>query len=222
VELYYFPPSSRALGVVALLNELELECVRQPVDLGRGDQRTDRYTALNPNQKIPTLKDGDAVIWESNAILFYLASKRPERGLWPRAMKDQADVMRWLFWQSAHWDAESLGMVAFERASKMVLGLGEADAAFVARGEANFLRFATVLDAHLRGRAWVAGEALTIADFSIGALAPTARNFALPIDRFPEIGRWYAALSARPSWRGALLAKDEAMAAWLAARAAHS
>jgi glutathione S-transferase len=168
MRLYLFPPSTRALAVLALRNHLALDCELNPIDLGRGDQLTPEYLALNPNRKMPTLKDGEFVLWESNAILFYMAAKRPESGLWPSALRGQADVLRWLAWESAHWDAESCGMVAFEKASKAVLGLGAADPAFIARGEQNFVRFAAVLDDHLkdrnlkgsnlRGGAWLTGE----------------------------------------------------------------
>jgi glutathione S-transferase len=83
MRLYLFPPSSRALGVVALKNYLALDCELWPIDLGRGDQLVPEYVALNPNRKMPTLDDDGFVVWESNAIMFYLATKRPERGLWP-------------------------------------------------------------------------------------------------------------------------------------------
>src|SRR5215471_1639227 len=145
MKLYIFPPSGRALGVVALKNHLGLDCDVQAIDLGRGDQRSPEYAALNPNRKMPTLEDDGFALWESNAILFYMAAKRPDSGLWPSDLQRQADVMRWLAWQSAHWDAESCGMVAFEKASKTVLGLGPPDPAFIARGEQNFIRFAAVL-----------------------------------------------------------------------------
>jgi hypothetical protein len=121
-----------------LKNYLALDCDLKPVDLGRGDQRAPEYVSLNPNRKIPTLEDDGIVLWESNAILFYMASKRPERGVWPSDLKGQADVLRWLFWESAHWDAESYGMVAYEKGSKDVLGLGPPDPAFIVRGEQNF------------------------------------------------------------------------------------
>jgi glutathione S-transferase len=219
MRLHLFPPSSRALGVVALKNHLALDCELWPIDLGRGDQLTPEYAALNPNRKMPTLEDDGFVLWESNAILFYLAAKRPERGLWPVDVHGQADVMRWLAWQSAHWDAESCGMVAFEKSSKVVLGLGPADPAFVARGEQNFVRFAAVLDEQLANRPWVIGDQLTIADFSIGALVPTALRLGLPVTNFPQLGRWYQSLAALPAWQDALAAKDSAMAAWFAARA---
>jgi hypothetical protein len=62
-----------------------------------------------------------------------------------------ADVLRWLAWKSAHWDAESVGMVTYEKSSKAVLGLASPDPAFIARGEQNFARFAVVLNNALRG-----------------------------------------------------------------------
>jgi glutathione S-transferase len=216
VELYYFPPSTRALAIVALKNHLALDCEFNPIDLGRGDQLTPEYLALNPNRKMPTLADGEFVLWESNAILFYMATKRPESGLWPSEVRGQADVLRWLAWESAHWDAESCGMVAFEKASKAVLGLGEPDPAFIARGEHNFARFAAVLNDHLKDRAWLIRDQLTVADFSIGAFVPSAVRLGLPVARFSEISRWYEGLAALPSWRDAVATQNAAMAAWLA------
>jgi glutathione S-transferase len=216
MKLYLFPPSSRALAIVALNNHLGLDCELYPIDLGRGEQLTPEYLALNPNRKIPTLTDGEFVLWESNAILFYLAAKRPESELWPTDVRGQADVLRWLTWESAHWDAESCGMVLFEKSSKMVLGLGPPDPALIARGELNFARFAAVLDEHLKGRPWLLGERLTIADFSIGALVPSALRHGLPVARFSEISRWYEGLAALPAWRDAIAAKDASMVAWLA------
>jgi glutathione S-transferase len=196
MKLYIFPQSSRALGVVALKNHLALDCEIQPIDLGRGDQLTAAYRALNPNEKMPTLEDDGFVLWEANAILFYMAAKYPDSGLWPSDLKGQANVLRWLAWESAHWDAESCGMVAYEKASKAVLGLGPPDATFIARGEQNFARFAAVLNDSLRGKTWLIGERLTIADFSIGALVPAAERMELPVGKFPEIIRWYRGLAA--------------------------
>src|SRR5215472_7721203 len=220
MRLYLFPPSARVLGIVALKNFLGLDCELKPIDLGRGDQLAPEYLALNPNKKMPTLKDGEFVLWESNAILFYMAAKRPESGLWPSDLRGQADVLRWLAWESAHWDAESCGMVAFEKSSKAVLGLGPPDPAFIARGEQNFSRFAAVLDHSLKGKRWLLGERLTIADFSIGGLLPSGQRMGLPVTRFPEICRWYEGLASLPAWREALAARDAALTAWLAKRAA--
>jgi glutathione S-transferase len=218
VKLYVFPPSTRVLGIVALKNHLALDCEIQSIDLGRGDQLTPEYLALNPNKKMPTLEDDGFVLWESNAILFYMAAKHPDSGLWPSDLRCQADVLRWLAWNSAHWDAESVGMVAYEKTSKAVLGLGPPDPAFIARGEQNFARFAAVLNTALRGKTWIIGEQLTIADFSIGAQIPSAERMGLPVSKFSEILRWYKGLAALPGWRKALATKDAAMAAWQSQR----
>jgi glutathione S-transferase len=218
MKLFVFP-SGRALAVMALRNHLQIECEIEAVDLGNGDQRTPEYAARNPNLKMPMLEDDGFALWESNAILFYLANKKPESGLWPSSVKRQADVLRWLTWEIAHWDAESCGMVTFEKASKAVLGLGPPDPSFIARGEQNFARFAMVLDKSLKGRAWLTGDALTIADFSVGGLVPSAERMQLPVMTFPEIARWYKALAALPAWGEAMTAGNAAMAAWRTAHA---
>jgi glutathione S-transferase len=220
MKVHLFQPSGRVVGIVALKNHLALDCELQPIDLGGGDQRTPEYVSLNPNMKMPTLEDDGIVLWESNAILFYMASKRPESGVWPSDPEGQADVLRWLFWESAHWDAESVGMVAYEKSSKDVLGLGPPEPAFITRGEENFSRFAAVLNESLKSKTWVVGERLTIADFSIGGLLPSAQRMGLPVARFPEILRWYEGLASLPAWRDALAAREAALALWLSKRAA--
>ncbi len=205
MKLYVLPPSPRALKVIALKNHLGLECEMHIVDLGKGDQLTPEYIAMNPNKKMPVLEDDGYVLWESNAILFYLAAKKPGSGLWPSDVRHQASVLRWLAWESAHWDAESVGMVAYEKRSKAVLGLGPADPAFIVRGEQNFDRFAAVLNQHLKGRKWLTGSELTIADFSVGAWVPAAECLQLPVVKFPEIRRWYDGLASLPAWQASLV-----------------
>jgi glutathione S-transferase len=205
MKLYVLPPSPRALKVIALKNYLGLECEMHIVDLGKGDQLTPEYVAMNPNQKMPVLEDDGYVLWESNAILFYLASKKPDSGLWPSDVRAQADVLRWLAWESAHWDAESIGMVGYEKTSKRVLGLGPADPGFIARGEQNFDRFAAVLNQHLKGRTWLTGDNLTIADFSVGGMTSIAMRWELPMTKFPEISRWYDRLAALPGWQASIV-----------------
>jgi glutathione S-transferase len=205
MKLYVLPPSPRALKVIVLKNYLGLDCEMHLVDLSKGDQFAPEYIAMNPNQKMPVLEDNGFVLWESNAILFYLASKKPETGLWPPDPKLQADVLRWLSWESAHWDSEACGAVGYEKISKTVLGLGPAELVFVARGEQNFNRFASVLNGSLRGRKWLTGNDLTIADFSVGAWVPSALRLELPIARYAAILRWYEGLASLPAWQEALV-----------------
>ncbi len=106
-------------------------------------------------------------------------------------------------------------MVAYEKGSKAVLALGAPDPAFIARGEQNFGRFATVLNESLKGKTWLVGGRLTIADFSVGGLLPSAERMALPVARFSEICRWYKGLASLAAWSEALAARDAALASWL-------
>jgi glutathione S-transferase len=204
MKLFVLPPSPRAFKVIALKNHLGIECEMHIVDLAKRNQLTPEYIAMNPNKKMPVLDDDGFILWESNAILFYLASKKPQSGLWPSDVQGQAGVLRWLAWESAHWDAESCGMVGYEKVSKGVLGLGPADPAFIARGEENFSRFAAVLNEFLKRCKWLAGDSLTIADFSIGAWIPAAEQLQLPVAKYQEIGRWYERLASLPAWRASI------------------
>jgi glutathione S-transferase len=103
IELYVFPPSPVAFKVMAIANHLGIDYALHIVDLSKGEQKAPHYAALNPNMRMPTLKDGDYVLWESNAIAQYLASKRPESGLLPKDERARLEVTRWQFWELAHW-----------------------------------------------------------------------------------------------------------------------
>jgi glutathione S-transferase len=76
MKLHIAPPSPRAIKVVALKNNLGLECEIRVINFSTGDHMTPEYAALNPNKLMPVLEDDGFVLWESNAILQYLASKR--------------------------------------------------------------------------------------------------------------------------------------------------
>ena len=203
--LHVFPPSPRALKVLALANHLKLDFETRIVDLGKGDQNKPGFVALNPNKRMPVLEDDGFVLWESNAILCYLAAKSGDRTLWPLDPKSQSDVIRWLSWEGAHW-GQACGVLVYERVVKgMLLGLGGPDPAAVEKGEQEFHRFAAVLNGHLKGRKWLTGANLTVADFSVGAAMAMAEPAQYPMANYAEITRWYAALAALPAWRGALI-----------------
>jgi glutathione S-transferase len=215
IELYVFPPSPRAFKVMAVANHLGLDYALRMIDLRKGDQKTPQYAALNPNMRMPTLKEGDFVLWESNAIGQYLASKRPESGLWPKDERARLDVTRWQFWDLAHWDP-ACAVFAFEYVAKpLVLKINEPDMTAIAKGTEAFHRVAKVLDGQLKGRKFVTGEALTLADFSLGAAMNLAEMAHYPIEPYSEIKRWFAALGALPAWQ-----KTLAQAAMPAATAA--
>ena len=204
IELYVFPPSPRAFKVMAVANHLGLDWTLRMLDLPKGEQKSPQYAAINPNMRMPTLRDGDFVLWESNAILQYLAAKRPESRLLPADEKGRLDVTRWQFWDLAHWDP-TCAIFAYEYVVKpFVLRSGEPDMAAVAKGTEAFHRVGKVLDGQLKGRQFVTGDTLTIADFSLGAAMKLADVAHYPIEPYGEIKRWYATLCALPAWQKTL------------------
>ncbi len=204
MKLHVFPPSPRAMKVIALAEHLQLEHETRLVDLTKGDQTKPEFTALNPNQRMPVLEDDDGfVLWESNAVLQYLASKKPAAGLWPSDPRRQADVSRWQNWEASHW-AQACGTLAFERLVKKLLGQGDADPAAVAKGEQEFRRVGAVLNASLKGRKWLTGNDLTLADFSVGPWMALAQIAQYPVAGLTEIARWYEGFAALPAMKKAL------------------
>jgi glutathione S-transferase len=199
IELFVFPPSPNAFKVLAVANQLGIEYTLRFLNLLKGEQKSPQYAALNANMKMPTLREGDFVLWESNAIMQYLASKRPEAGLLPREERLRADVSRWQFWDTAHWHP-ACAALAFENVVKPLLGLGAPDPDVIERAQAPFHAVARVLDAHLTGRRYVAGDTLTLADFSLGAAMNLAERAQYPVKPYVEMKRWHASLMALPAW----------------------
>jgi len=200
LTLHAFPPSPRAFKVLVVAHYLGIDYKLVLCDLTKGDQKSATYTALNPNQKMPSLEDGDFSLWESNAICQYLANKKPEAGLFPADERARADVTRWQFWESTTWDP-ACAILVFERAVKKFFGGGAPDPVEVEKGLQRFHRAAGVLDGHLKGRKYVCGNQLTLADFSIGADLTMAEAAQFPLEKYGEIRRWSAMLAELPAWK---------------------
>jgi glutathione S-transferase len=197
MKLYYFEtPNARKACAVARYLDAPVEFVR--VDLAKGEHQTPAFLAINPNGKVPALVDGDVHMWESAAIMCYLAEKAGS-SLWPKDAR-QIDVIRWLSWDIAHFSRHA-GTLFFEQVIKPQFGLGEPNLAAIDEAMSFFRRFAGILDSHLNGRAYLVGDGLTVADFAVASMLPHAREARLPIDEFAEIGRWYAQLEELPAWQ---------------------
>jgi glutathione S-transferase len=212
LKVHAFPLSPRSFKVLAVANHLGLEYELCFCDLTKGEQRRPEFGAVNPNHKAPALEDGEFKLWESNAMIQYLASLKPERGLLPKDERARADVARWMFWESTTWDP-AVAILAFERVVKGLLGLGASDPAEIEKGLQKFNAAAAILDAHLKGRKFVCGDQMTIADFSLGAALILEQPAQLPTENYTEIKRWGAQLSALPAWQAALAAQKQPAAA---------
>ncbi|NPT56205.1 glutathione S-transferase family protein [Paraburkholderia elongata] len=180
------------------------------VDLKKDEQSKPDYLAINPNGKVPCLVDGDRSLWEADAIICHFA-QRAESDLWPHDGR-QIDVVRWLSWNSQHFYRHT-GSLYFEHIIKPAFGLGEPDPSKVAEGQGWFRKLAGVLDQHLKGRKWLLGDGLTIADFSVAVTLPYAKSAAMPLDEFPEVRRWHDQLNAIEAWRNPFPARPATSAA---------
>ena len=200
LTLHAFPPSPRSFKVLAVAHHLGVDYKLALCDLTKGDQKSAAYTMLNPNQRVPSLEDGDFKLWESNAICQYLATKKPEAGLLPTDERARADTARWQFWESTTWDP-ACAILVYERAVKQFFGGGAPDPVEVEKGLQRFHRAAGVLDGHLKGRKYVCGNQLTLADFAIGSDLTMAEPAQLPLEKYGEIRRWAGALAELPAWK---------------------
>jgi glutathione S-transferase len=199
MKLYGFSASPRTWKVRAVAAQLGIPLEYQQLDAFKGENRTPQYLALNPAGRTPTLVDGDFVLWESDAILQYLASKTPN-ALWPDDPRTRADIMRWQNWQSAHWGSDACVPLTFQNLVKGIFGLGGPDAAVVSKATEAFNKEASVLDQHLAEHDWLVGSAPTLADFTVGSYLFNANEAKLPVAAYKNITRWFERLSALPCW----------------------
>ena len=178
----------------------ELDVAYQRIDAGMafGRNSEPEYLAMNPNGRVPTLVEGDFVLWESNSIMRYLARVHGKASsLYPEAPKTRAGVDRWLdwtlstlqpvdrpvFWALVRTPVEKRDMVAIQK---------DADA------EAVQWR---IVDAQLATRRFIEGDDFTIADIALGAYA--RRWFGVEGIRKPQLDhleRWFAQFASRPGF----------------------
>jgi glutathione S-transferase len=201
MQLYHNPLSPNGRKVTAAIVHLGLsdQVESTVVNPFQGDTRTPEFLGINPNAKIPALVDGDFKLWESNAIVAYLADKAGNTEFWPTGQA-RYDALRWMMWEAAHFSTV-LGTFIFENLLKNMMGLGEPDAAKLDQATKDFARYGKVLDEQLNGRAFLlGGNKPTIADFCVGALLAYAGPARVPVEQFPNVVSWLRRLDEIPAW----------------------
>lgn len=185
--------------VLWCLSELDLAYERIDAGMAFGRNRDPEYLAMNPNARVPTLVDGDYVLWESHSIMRYLVlAYRPDSPIYPDAPKRRAAVDRWLdwvlstvqpadrpvFWALVRTPPEQRDMVAIQK---------DADA------EAQVWEIA---DAQLATRRFLEGDDFTIADIAVGAFARRwLRVEGIRKPQLPNLDRWFAELESRTGFQ---------------------
>lgn len=200
IELYFWT-TPNGMKPLILLEETGLAHDLRPVDIAKGEQFTEAFTRISPNQKIPVIVDrapaggpesgaAPLALFESGAILQYLAEKS---GLFlPQAQPERAEVMQWLFWQMAGL-GPMLGQylhfaVYAERAIPYAQG----------RYGREKERLYQVMDRRLRDRDFLAGD-YSIADMAAYPWIRTLERNGSHLNGFSDLTRWYETISERPA-----------------------
>jgi glutathione S-transferase len=200
MRLYEFAPT-RSIRVRWTLQELEVPFEAVTVDLVASEQRSAAFLAVNPAGKLPVLVDDDMILTESIAIVVYLAEKYPERRLIPGDLRERAQLMRWLLFTTTELE-QPLWRIArhttlYPENRRLP---GE-----IALARDDFAPMAEVLDRHMRGREFVVGDRVTVADFVLAYTLDWAQLVKL-LDPFPGLGAYVERMYARP--RAAMRIKD--------------
>ncbi|MBO9378820.1 glutathione S-transferase [Sphingomonas histidinilytica] len=190
--------SANVQKVVWLMTELGLAYERADVGGKFGGNRTAEYLSMNPNGRVPTLIDGDEVIWESNTILRYLANQYGPTPLYPQDSVLRSECERWMDWQLSTLNAPMTPL--FQMMVRMTPE--QRDPEVVAKHLATARAEFELLDTSLAARPYLGGEAFTLGDICVGVIA--YRWFELPIERgtpLPNLARWFEAVASRPGFQ---------------------
>jgi glutathione S-transferase len=177
----------------------EMGLAYERIDVGGkfGGNDTSAYLAMNPNGLVPVIEDDGFVLYESNAIVRYLAARDARGGLWPDEPRARADTDRWMEWQSTAFTPAM--WAAFWQ---LVRTAPEArDAVAIEASRAKSEKCAAILDAHLATRRYLTGEAFTAGDLVVGCAAHRWLNLPIARTPRPHLDRWYADLRSRPASR---------------------
>ena len=165
-----------------------------PVNLLAGEHRRPEFLRLNPAGKVPVLVDGDLVIPESAAIVFYLADKYRDKGLMPAGLAERAQAYRWVMFAVTELE-QPLWRITRHTALYLLDKRSQAD---IALAKEEFIAMATVLDRHLEGRRFIVGDGITVADCVMAHLIDWANELKL-IEGFPQLRTYLDRMYTRPT-----------------------
>ena len=192
MKLYGTPPT-RALRVLWLLNELDIECEVVTIDMGIGEHLGAEFRKLNPAGKLPALVDGDLVLTESSAIQLYLAEKYPQRGFIPSAIAERAEMYRWIFFLATEIE-QPLWRIALHT---RMYPEAERRPQEVSLAERDGKSMIEVLEQHMRQREFVVGDRVTVADFNAAYTLDWANETGL-LSEAPTLRAYLKKMYARP------------------------
>ena len=170
--LYSFTITPNNRKVEAFVRHYDLDVDIHHISFKDNEQKSSEFLAINPMGRVPALVDGDLKLWESNAILTYLAQKFPGTNALPTDLEGRADADRWLHWQNAHLMMASAALKTGE-----------------AKNHDTINELLGVLNGQLEGKDWVLGE-LSVVDFAIASYLITKLMQKLDYSPFPNVAAW--------------------------------
>ncbi|MDB5529278.1 MAG: glutathione S-transferase family protein [Devosia sp.] len=194
-----------------LLEELGLSYDHKPVG-GRFGGLDDAYRALNPNGLVPTLQDGDVTLWESHAIVRYLAATYGDSSLWPADPRRRALADQWTDWTATTFQPAWIGLFwAVVRTP-----VEEHDAVAIAGFHASSLAAFAILEAELTRRPYLSGEYFGYADIVAGVSLYRWFDMAIERPAMRAVEAWYARLEERSAFRNVVMVSYAELAGRLA------
>ena len=190
----YGVPMSRAARSLWMLEELGVPYENVPTHFATGDTRKPEYLALNPNGHIPTLQDGELVLWESMAINLYLA-RRYQKGLWPHSIDDEGRAYQWSLWAITELEAPLLAYLLHT----LILPKEQRDAAKASEARAQLPKPLDVLEGALAKRSVLVGAAFGVADLNVASVLMWARLAKFDLTKWPRVDAWLGRCLERPA-----------------------
>ena|SRR5689334_22036959 len=199
IKLYGDPRSGNTRKVRWAFEELGVSYELVMIDLGQREQRSASYLNVNPNGRVPTIDDDGFVLWESDAILWYLADNHGRGRIVPESVRERALVQQWMSWNMNH-----LAEVAYRpRVMRRVAARAGTtyDQAEHARLVAAAPPVLAILEGHLAGREFLVGDRFSIADLAVGMNVSYGVEEGIALAQFGNIRNWFERLTARPAWQ---------------------
>jgi len=192
----------------------ELGLAHEHVDAGGrfGGLDTPDFLALNPNGLVPVIVDRGTAIWESQAIVRYLAGQYGAGSLWRADPAERSLADRWMDWAQATWQRDMMALFwGYWRTPEPQRDLDRIEASRLA-----CVRHLAILDAHLARHDFVAGRDFTMGDVALGTGFYRYFEIGLPTPAVPHVRRWYARLCERPAYRAHVMLSFEELRGRLA------
>ena len=198
----YTAATPNGYKVSVALEEMGLDYTVRKLDLMAGEQKQQWFLDLCPNGRIPALTDGNFAIFESGAILVYLAEKTGQ--FMPSDVEGRSRVMQWLMFQMG-----GVGPM-MGQANVFFRYFPEKIPAAIARYQGEGRRLFTVLDAQLAKTEYLAGNDYSIADMANWCWTRTASWSGIDVEGLPNLSRWHEAIAARPAAQRGIAVPEDA------------